>query len=89
MHLESSMYTSPVDVILMLHKSCYTSFHQHFGSDVKSVSFVFNQLRRHGAMLTQSSVAIRHGANTEQALILCDLTTKVLVKCHIYGHSRI
>ena len=47
----------------------YPAFHQHFGSDVTAANMC--------------STEIRCSANTEQALILCDITTKVLVKYHI------
>ncbi len=48
----------------------YSAYHQHFGIDVTSHA-------------NTSSTEICRGANTEQALTLCDVATKVLVKSRI------
>ena len=74
----------------MLHP-IYMAWHQHFGSDVTYVSFALKWSRRRGATLNMRSTQIRRGANMEQALILYDITTTVLVKCRIvisyYPHA--
>ncbi len=63
----------------------YTAFHQHFGSDITSVFLVFFLgFRRHGAALTSAARRYACNTNTEQALFLCDVTTKVLLKCCIW-----
>ena len=54
------------------------------GSDVTSASFAFKWSRACGAMYANTcSGGIRRCANTKLALIVCDVTTKVLVKCRI------
>ncbi len=86
-----SVWAIPVDIYTPIcgrhflnepHKD-YTTFHQYFGSDITSVSFAFNWVGRASSHAKMCSAEIRCGANTEQALIFCDVTSKVLLKCRI------
>ncbi len=56
------------------------AYHQPFGSDVTSASFALKWSRGRGATRNTRSAQIHSGTNTEQALNLYDITTKVLVK---------
>ncbi len=62
----------------------HPAFHQHFGSDVTSASFELYWSRGCGAILTHAVRRYALDANMEQVLILFDISTKVLVKCHNY-----
>ncbi len=66
-----------------------TAFHQHFGSDVTSESLALNWLHRHRAILTCAAQRYIAAQTRWQALILCDITTKVLVKWRISNCSPI
>ena len=46
-------------------------------------TFAFNWSRVRGATLLRAARRYAYDANKAQALILCDVTTKLLVKCRI------
>ncbi len=57
----------------------YDPSQYQFGSDVTSASFAFNWSRGRGATLTSASRRYACCVYTEQALILSDVTTKLLM----------
>ncbi len=57
----------------------YAQSQYQFGSDVTSASFAFNCSRGRGATLTRAARRYAFCVYTEQALILSDVTTKLLV----------
>ncbi len=68
-------YTRQVDLV----SSAYDPRKYQFGSDETSASFAFNWSRGRGATLTRAARRYASCVYTEQALILSDVTTKVLV----------
>ena len=64
-----------VHEFIILYLGAYTPFHHQFGSDV-----AFNCLHLRGATLTPTAQRLACNADIEQVLILCDITTKALVK---------
>ena len=62
----------------------YMALNQHFGYDVTSVSCADQLIMRAWNPANTYSQEIRRSINTEQVLIVCGITTKVLVKCCIY-----
>ena len=65
--------------ISMLCTSTYDPSQYQFGNDVTSASFVFNWTCGRGAMLTRAARRYACCEYTEQALILSDVTTILLV----------
>ncbi len=63
----------------------YDPSQYQFGSDVSSAPFAFNWSRGRGAMLTRAARRYACCVYTEQALILSDFTTKLLVTWIIVG----
>ncbi len=62
----------------------YKEFHQHFGFMLHLRPLCsFDH-----AGVEPRNTEIHSNASTEQALVLCDVTTKVLVKCHILQENR-
>ncbi len=67
----------------LLKKSINVPSQYQFCSDVTSASFAFNWSHGRGATLTRAARRYAFCVYTEQALILSDVTTKLLVTCVI------
>ena len=61
----------------------YSAFHQHFDSDVYICVLCVQLIAQLWSHTDTCSAEISRGTNTEEAFILCDVTTKMLVKCRI------
>ncbi len=67
--------------ISVLYFQIYMAFHQHFGSDITSCVLCVQLIALVWSHTNACTVHISCGTNAKQVLILCDVTTKVLVKC--------
>ena len=78
-----TFYISPA-----VEKFYYAPSQYQFGIDVTSASFAFNWSRGREATLTRAAWRYACCVHTEQALILSDITTKLLVTWIIHGLFR-
>ena len=76
----SLRYNGYFVIIIMINDTPYYAQSQYqFGSEVTSASFAFNWSRGRGTTLTRAARRYAFCVYTEQALILSDVTTKLLV----------